>query len=515
MIPQSAVRKFLKRPRVNCSVWKKVPEHRLDNRAARLPVKPPIWRKLAKHQKVAFLLGALARRFYFLLDTGTGKTLLIISLVRYFQRRGVVRRMLVLVPNRINKSEWVEQIRMHSPKSSFVVLEGSAAHKWAQIEDSDSTFILETYAGLVHLLCVRVKGKKGKNKMTPDKKAVQRFASHVQGLTCDESFSIQNRGSLAFRLCKALSKKAAIVFPMTGTPFNRDPTSLWAQMFVVDHGATLGETLGLFRAVFFKQVDGDWGIEYKFDRKKQGLLNRIIANRSISYEADQATLPSWVPIKKTVQLPEEAGIYYQRAVQTIIESKGNVREMKNAFTRLRQISSGFVGYYDDDAGEKAKFEFDENPKLEMLLSIVQSIPVQHKIIVFFDFTHSGERIVRELKALGIGAVLLHGKTKNVSKIRDQFKYDANTQVLVLQNQFGLGLNIQVAKYGIFYESPVSAITRKQCRRRVERQHSIYKSVFGYDLCTAGTVDESILQFHRQGGDLFEAIVRGRVKLAEH
>lgn len=517
MIPAIVLRKFLNRPRRDCSRWKSVAEYRLDRRAARLPVTPPIWSKLRVLQKVSFLLGALSQRFYFLLDLGTGKTLLIIALVRYFERLGVIRRFLVLVPNRINKFEWVEQIQNHSPRSTFVVLQGTTAEKWKQIEETDSTFIIETYAGLVRLLSVKklVKSKrraKAKMRLVPDIKAQRRFSKHIQGMACDESFAIQKKSSLAFRLCRWISKNVPVVYAMTGTPFNRDPISLWAQMFVIDFGETLGETLGLFRATFFKPRDNGFGTVWKFDRTKQKLLNGILSNRSISYEADQATLPAAVPVRKTVALPEEASVYYQRAVKTIIESKGNVREMKNAFVRLRQISSGFVGYYDDDAGEKAKFEFDENPKLEMLLSIVKSVRPEHKVVIFFEFTHSGERIVRELKALGVGAVLLHGKTKNVSQTRDQFKYDKHTQVLVLQNQFGLGLNIQVAKYAIFFESPVSASIRKQCRRRVERQHSTYKTVFIYDLIVGGTVDEAILSFHKQGRDLFNAIVRGKVKL---
>jgi SNF2 family DNA or RNA helicase len=509
MIRRGAIRAFFNRPRRDCRGWKRVSERWLDARAARLPVMPPIWRKLQKHQKVCLLLGALTRRFYYLNDTGTGKTLLIIALARYFKKLGVINRILVLVPARINKSEWVEQIQMHSPSSTYTVLSGSSVDKWRQLEDNNSLFVIETYPGLIRMLSSKIKSKKGKFRLAPDKKLIARFAEQVQGLVGDESFAVQNRGKLPFKICRHLARSSDICFLMTGTPFNRDPTPLWAQMFLIDGGETLGQTLGLFRAAFFTERHNGWAVEYHFDKRKNGLLHTMLANRSISYEADAASLPAVVPIKKAVALPEEAHVYYERARQAILDAKGNFRELRNAFMRMRQISSGFVGYSDDEAGEKAKFVFPQNSKLEMLLSIVASIRPDHKVIVFTEFTYSGERILKELTDMGIGAVHLYGKSKHVDKLRDQFKYDQKIQVLILQNAFGKGLNVQVAKYGIFYESPVSAIDRKQCRRRVERQHSLYKSVFIYDLVTAGTLDEKILSFAQEGANLFDAIVRGK------
>lgn len=514
MIRKGAVRAFLRRTRRDCRVWKQVPEARLDSIADRLPVAPPIWSRLQKHQKVCFLLGALARRFFFLNDTGTGKTLLIIALVRYFYKLGLIDRVLILVPNLINKGEWVEQLQMHSPQSTYLVLSGKSVDKWRALEDSESLFVIETYAGLTKMLCKKTK-KKGKTKLAPDKKLLRRISTLVQGLACDESFNVQNRGALPFRVCRAIARPAKICYTMTGTPFNRDPSSLWAQMFLVDRGQTLGQTLGLFRAAFFHEVsDGGWGKDYRFDKFKEKLLHRILANRSIEYEADAATLPAVVPVLKKVYLPEDAEGYYRRAVRNIIEANGDMREMKNAFVRMRQISSGFVGYYDDEAGEKAQYEFEDNPKLDLLLATVESINPKYKIIIFTEFNWSGERITRELQAMGIGCVHVYGKTKDVSRARDRFKFDNNVQVMVLQSAMSYGLNIQVAKYGLYYESPVSAILRKQSRRRVERQYSAHKSVFIYDFVCAGTADEKILAFHKEGGDLFNAIVRGRVKAGD-
>ncbi len=248
--------------------------------------------------------------------------------------------------------------------------------------------------------------------------------------------------------------------------------------------------------------------EYKFNKKKDGVLHNFIANSSISYPADEGSLPKCVEIIKEVKLPGDAGAYYQRMRDQLQMARGNFNEMNNAFVRMRQISSGFMGYEDDETGEKAKFEFPDNPKLDLLLSSINEIDPDEKIIVFFDFNYSGERILKELTKQKISALLMYGKTKDVALVRDQFLKDKKKRVLLLQNKLGIGINVQVSRYNFFFESPVSAIDRKQCVGRFVRQHSLFKTVFQYDLVMKDTVDYDVLKFHREGGDLFESIVRG-------
>jgi SNF2 family DNA or RNA helicase len=97
--------------------------------------------------------------------------------------------------------------------------------------------------------------------------------------------------------------------------------------------------------------------------------------------------------------------------------------------------------------------------------------------------------------------------KDGDQARDKFKHDPKTQALVLSNAAGgYGLNLQNAKYGIYYESPVGAILRKQTEKRFDRQFSLHKTVMLYDLIVRGTVDQSILNFHAEGRSLWKAIL---------
>jgi SNF2 family DNA or RNA helicase len=513
IIPLKAREAFLARDRRDFREYKKLTDEQLEQRMLKLPVKPPIYYKLTHLQKVCFLIGVETQRFCFFNSTGTGKSLLAIALVRYFRRLGILKHALILIPNKINKHEWYYELQKHSPKSSSLILQGSSVDKWKALEQSNDLFVFETYAGLTRMICDSKKNKKGVNKLTPNEKKVGLLAQHFQAIVCDESVRVGHHTSLPFRFCRKLSKTCQAVFTMTGTPFNRDPSLLWGQMFLTDNGYTLGETLGLFRAIFCNESENFFSgaPEYKFNKKQQHLLNDFIANRSIAYPADEGSLPKCVEIQKIIQLPEDAGSYYQRMRDQLVAAQGNFNEMKNAFVRMRQISSGFLGYEDDETGEKCKFEFPDNPKLDSLMSLLQSIDLEHKVIVFVDFNYSGERILRELKEAKIVAGLLYGKTKNVEQVRDAFVNDKKQQVLILQNRMGVGLNLQCSRYGIYFESPVSAIDRTQCDGRFVRQHSLYKTVFKYDLIMKDTVDSDILKFHKEGGDLFESIIKGNLK----
>lgn len=529
MIRKKAIQQFLDRARRDLRWWKDLSDAELDDRMWRLPVAPPIWYKLRREQKVCFLIGAKYGRFAFWLDTGLGKTLLTIALVKYFRRdvtllnrakegHGEFKAVLVLVPNKINKDEWEREIRKHSPDLPYLILRGSSEDKWAALRERTApAIVVETYGGLSRMLCplvtVKRKGKRAIDKLVPEPGLIEDLLDHIDGVFLDESNSAGNHQALPFRLCWQLSKQLQHFFVMAGTPFGRDPTPLWAQMKLIDGGASLGETLGLFRSALFRAKPNHYGgFDYTFDRQQTKTLNRLLAHNSIRYEVEQSTLPALVHIIKEVGLEDDAYTYYERARAALKAAKGNVREIRNVFLRMRQISSGFLGYADDDTGEKAKYEFPDNPKLDMLMALIETIREDRKIVVYHDFIWSGDKIAAGLAERGIGYVKVGGGSKIAPGLLDRFSRDPKIRVFVLSTAGAYGLNLQAAQYGIFFESPVSVITRKQMIRRIERQYSEHVRVFLYDLVSAGTMDQRILDFYAAGVDLFEAIIKGKVAL---
>src|SRR5690606_23220217 len=101
----------------------------------------------------------------------------------------------------------------------------------------------------------------------------------------------------------------------------------------------------------------------------------------------------------------------------------DVTALKNEFLRLRQLSSGFLGYHDEEAGTRAQVEFKDNPKLEMCLEILKSVVDKYKALVYHDFNFSGAIIARELNKLKIGNTRIFGGTKDTGVELAKFNED--------------------------------------------------------------------------------------------
>jgi len=511
VIRKAAINAFMARKRADLRFYLRLSPDELKTRMLKLPIRPPIWSRLRIKQKMCFLLGAKYERFLFMADPGGGKTLISYSLIRYFMGVKRLKKTLVLVPNKVNKYEWKREAKKHKTNLRVSVLRGRSEDKVFELMHGDADVYVETYGGLLQMLCAKVETKKRgkkKNKMQPDKRLVRQVTKVLQCVILDEITFVKRKGSLFYRLCNMLCRNVDFAFGLTGTPFGRSPTDLWALFYVIDRGYTLGESLGIFRAAFFKAKTNYWGgYEYTFDKTKSKVLRQFIAHRSIRVPVDQEDLPKRVSIIRKVKLPIEAEAYYTQARENIRRARGNYQEIENAFLRMRQISSGFIGYKDDETGERVKFLFDKNPKLDAVRADAEVIPEQHKFIIFHEFTPSGEMLCAMLEELGIGFDRLWSGTKDAEKLLSNFDKSKKTRALVFNFKAGgYGLNLQVARYGMFYESPVPVILRTQTEKRILRPFSPHSRIFQYDYVTEGTADEAILETHREGGDLFRRII---------
>lgn len=523
MIPAAALDAYLDRA-LDSHLWmKELDEGELDDAIDALkPVATP-HENLRLHQKVCFLLGIAYPGFAFWLDMGTGKTLLALELLQYWFDARRIQRAVVLVTSDKAFSTWEKQVKQFNIEMPVITLEGSSQDKWRTLEEHTKGLVLVTYPGAV-AMCSEKVPKKGRKKahMVLSPRRVEQLSCWAQGLVLDESTRVGHHTSLTHKLANKLRQRAFCRYALAGRPFGRDPTILQPQMKVVDHGDTLGENLGLFRAAFFREEKVHWdrsgrARNYIFDRKKEGDLSRMLQHRSITYDAKECIdLPPVTPIIDEVSFPSEAETYYRRVIDQLIAAKGNYHEMENAFLTMRQVSSGFVGVRDDETGDRAEIEFAENPKLERLLELAEDTPEGHKMVIFYDFTYSGRRISKELLAQGDKNCWLWSGTKDHRAEMERFLTDPEYRFMILQNRIGAyaldGLQ-RVANYTVFYESPVSAIDREQAERRLVRDGQELP-VMQYDLVVKGSYDRRILDFHREGEELMKVLLRDPARFLE-
>jgi SNF2 family DNA or RNA helicase len=508
MISPFAIRAFLKRPLSSYS-WLKDQRERDIDAAIR-----EIWQlqsPLTYHQKVCFLVAVAEPCFALFLEMGLGKTLLILELIMYWRSKVQCERSLVLVPTDEIAYTWEQEIQTWFPKLPYAVLTGSTVEKIMGF-DREKVVTVVSYPGLNYMAGTkRYNPKRDKNELVPGKAKLKALAAGLDMVVADESYHLANPQSLTWKIATRISKDVPIRYALSGRPFGRDPFALWGQFYFIDRGETLGETQGLFREAFFTKkprfFGGPFSFDYTFKKAMEGTLGRMVAHHSIQYRADECIqLPPLVKVRKYVQLPGDAAGYYAKLRERLRKAQGNFTETKNVFMLMRQLSSGFMGYRDDETGERAQVALETNPKLELCLELIDEMPETEKVVIFYEFTYSARQLVARLAKAKITYEWLWSGAKDTQAALKRFKRPDGGRVMLVQSRIGSeGLNLQVARYLIFFESPVSAVVRDQAEHRSRRQGQT-RTVIQYDLITRNTADESILAFHATGNDIYKAVM---------
>lgn len=531
IINPKAVQAFLNRDLANSDRAKRLSDAALDRRLAALVPRPrfttaPLW-----HQKICFLLGVKYGSYLYFLDPGLGKTWLALNLHKYRQRVAKRRlRLLVLVPNvaNIGRKEaagggWGEEVFKHAPELEFLGVDESLVGeaRRAAILKSRVDVVCVTYQGLAQLVTTpkreRSSSSSGRSRTAwaVNSRKFKELARTFDEVVFDESNMIQNPQSLYCRIARRLSRTARSRACLTGTPFNRDPTALWSQFYVCDGGATLGPNLGIFRAAFFIEKDNYWsrGVEYVFDRRMESALSRMIRHRSIRFAEEECLdLPKSIggirrPMVRSVPMSREAFGHYKRVLEDIRKAKGNVEEMKQAYTRARMLCSGYLPVRDEATGKRVDIPLPHNPKLDMLVALLREIPEHEKVIVYHEYRTTGALIAQRLAKEKIKHERLFGGTTDKIGVVSRFKRNRSLRVLVMSRSGARGHNLQVCRYMAIFESPSDPVGRVQLERRI-RRHGIEHRPRYYDLQLAGSIDADILASLRNGCDLLESLIDG-------
>ena len=472
----------------------------------------PMW----KHQLVSFLAGIYLGHFLFFLDMGLGKTRVVLETIAYLKKKGELKSALVVVLNDSAIETWVMEVEEHRPDLKCIPMYGNTKQRLQMLGDEADLFVIN-YQGLNYMCSelVRIKGRKGR-KLTMTPARINRVTSRFNFMCLDECTEIMSYKSLTYRVCRKVSTSYKHRFGMSGIPVGRDPQVLWSQFNYCDHGDTLGETLAIYREAFFKKKVNYWSgyYDYKFDKKKSAELNRVLQHCSISYdESECRDMPKKVYKPIYVPFTDDMRSYYNNIVDKLKTDKHDLRLVRNSFLHMRQIASGFIGLVDDETGDKVQIEFPENPKIEAMSQIVREIPAGRKFLIFHEYRWTGARISRELDELGITHSRLYGGQKDRPGVLRRFIEQDDITGLVASNGCGaFSLNLQIANYGIFVESPVSPIVRAQAEKRIHRGSQKKRCFFMDIIMRKNSADESIQEFLKEGKDLRQALMRGKTQL---
>jgi SNF2 family DNA or RNA helicase len=309
----------------------------------------------------------------------------------------------------------------------------------------------------------------------------------------DEAHRIKNPDSQIAKTLFDLSPGFTRRVIMTGTPVANRPYDLWAQIYFLDHGKSLGNDFNAFKAELdlTNELARSSTRKVQFEAALASLFQRI---QQFSVRETKQTAHIHLPNKEFRDVwvdlaPRQEELYerFRRDCAAVVVRDGkpvidDAEEVLKRLLRLVQVASN--PRLVDDA-------YHETPsKLPVLEDLVAKISEQQeKAIVWTSFTENVDWLFRELQTFG--AVRVHGKMayEDRDKSLSRFKTDADCKILVATPGAAKeGLTLTVANHAVFYDRSFSLDDYLQAQDRIHRI-SQTKTCYVVNLVARGTVDE--------------------------
>jgi len=318
---------------------------------------------------------------------------------------------------------------------------------------------------------------------------------HVRNVAVilDESAKIKNPNSSITQAAFALApffKKRVI---MTGTPVANRPYDIWAQIYFLDQGQSLGHDFVNFKgqADLSKRLHDDQGERDRFESFVSSIFSRI---SKFCVRQTKSSGIIHLPAKeyRTIYAdwePRQYETYNQirEEMRTVIVKEGIPTEDKadqilKRLLRLVQIASN-PALVDES--------YKEIPgKYEPLCDITSDISLQdEKAIIWTSFIENANWLSKELRYFGTAKI--HGKMNIADRNSEVSKFMGNKEIRILVATPGAakeGLTLTVANHVIYFDRVFSLDDYLQSQDRIHRI-SQSKKCFVYHLIMKDSIDE--------------------------
>ena len=421
------------------------------------------------------------------LDPGLGKTRITLTAIDLMFSMKVINRVLVLAPLRPLYTVWpVERRDWGFPQVTAVL---HKQHEKALLRNRPIE--LMNFGSL---------------------KKISEIKDRWDLLVVDESTYLKtwttNRMGYVKKLIKTIPKRIIL----TGTPAANSLGDLFSQMFIVDDGESLGNTITGFRKNFCEvdtQKSGRQYTKWKIKTHSKTKIFNSIKDKVLRMQAeDYLDMPDLVHNNLNVELSDAVMRQYRRFEKELVaEIEQHQQEhpeivyapnMASAYTKCRQLAAGPIYKIDADGrrqpkkGSIAGFEYavahqEKVKALEELAEMLNGKP----LLIAYNFTSELAELLSSnyFKAAGV----INGKVKpaDVEKAIKLWN-DDNLQFLICQwRAASHGLNLQKGSCQDLAAMSLtdSPETYEQWYRRVYRQGQRAKQVRVHRVIARGTVDE--------------------------
>lgn len=433
----------------------------------------------AKHLGFAYQLAAVeavkdlqyAAIFH---EQGLGKTKIGVDLALLWLRQGVVDSVLVVTKKGLVQN-WRDEIAAHSHFKPRLLTQDKRANFHA--------FNSPVRIYLAHYEVLR----------SEQKRLTLFLKTRKVAVFLDEAQKIKNPESSVTKTLFALSRGFERRVIMTGTPIANRPYDLWAQIYFLDQGKSLGADYKAFRESL--DLSNDLGTDHQKRSKFEDALSKLFHKISaFSVRETKKSAGIKLPGKDIQNVvvdleARQAEIYerFRNDFAAIVVRGGapvldDAEEVLKRLLRLVQVASNPRLVDEAYHGVPAKY-----PVLESILGEI--VTAGEKAIVWSAFTDNVDWLTKELQPFG--AVKVHGKLSIEDRNRSiaNFKKKDEHKILVATPASAKeGLTLTVANHAVFFDRSFSLDDYLQAQDRIHRI-SQTKTSHVTNLIARDTVDE--------------------------
>lgn len=431
---------------------------------------------LHEHQKVAVDHLHRNPKAALFLPVGAGKTLSVLHSLTPDHLPA-----LVVAPKQVAEHVWAQEVMKWRPELSVALAIGTPVKRNAALQaGADITVISrDNIGGLLN--------SRGKPK------------HRYRTIVLDESQSFKTKSSVRWKTARKLTQNAEHVWALTGTPAGNGLMDLWAQLYLIDNGESLGTTLTGFRQRYWypekvlpNGVVAKWGLKSGAEEA----IYKAISGVCLHIPLEGLDLPDLVVNPVPVSLPPASRTLYEQLKKDMVADldmlggaeKMTVPSVGVLSSKLSQVTAGAIfgeTMYDADTDTVNQGELVElhTVKLDELGELVEQ--TEGGILVFYRFKFEARRIL--------------AKYPQATSITARGAIDAwnrrEIPILVAHPaSAGAGLNLQHGGSTIVWTSlSWSAEEWIQGNGRLPRPGQQADRVMVHVLTVPDTVDDKILQ----------------------
>jgi SNF2 family DNA or RNA helicase len=447
--------------------------HVIDSLSRRFPdldlpntgnVVSPTWEPspyLMEHQRQAAEIAKQYSRFGFFDDTGVGKT---ISAIEIIKQKGL--KTLVVCPLSLIRNAWMKDIETFAPELSAVNL-------WEVFKKRKlNTLYLDHQIGIINFESF----KQNKDKL-----------SGYQMVIIDESSKVKDPRSQITKDLIAFTDKIPFVYLLSGTPAPNNEMEYWSQFRIIDMGI-LGKSYYQFRN-HFCQSFGYGGYQWRLrEDKREDFLLALSRRSRVVRKDDVLDLPERTFNIRSVYLDNKEMAAYKEMERNLLVEFGEQSSVAaNVAVKIMKLREATSGFLMDGDGIPIK---TGSSKVSALKELLEEIG-DHQVIIWTHFHYEADQIC---KMLDHDFVRVDGTVSGQTVKDEMVKAFMEKKVKYLVSHpasLGHGVTLTNCQYAIYFSLSHSHEQHYQSRDRIYRNGQKNACTYYY-MIAEHTVDKMIL-----------------------